>query len=112
MKSATKKIVPALLAVLSSACAHAPRPSPEQVRIVVHNPDANWVTVRACGPVGCSDFRTLGGNARTAFLLEGRGGTRAVVEGKRGDRYVARHPVDFTSGATFYLELTRNLQVQ
>ncbi|MBV9108016.1 MAG: hypothetical protein JO306_01260 [Gemmatimonadetes bacterium] len=103
------RLLHAGLLLLFSACAPAMRAAPGAVRIVVHNPELDPLMARACGPAGCSDFRRLDGRARTTFVLDGAGGTRAVVEGKRGDRFVARHPVDFAPGETYHVEMSLNL---
>lgn len=95
--------------VLVCACATWTRAAPQELRIVVHNPNPDALMVRACGPLGCSDFRRLEADSRDTFRLDGGGGTRAVVEGKLGDRFVARHPVDFTPGKTYHVELSANL---
>lgn len=102
-------LLPVGLLFLTAACAPAMRATPGVVRIRVHNPQPDAVMARACGPAGCSEFRRLGANGRTTFVLDGAGGTRAVVEAKRGDRFVARHPVDFAPGETCHVEMSLNL---
>ena len=92
-----------------AACAPTMRAAPGAVRIVVHNPEREPVMARVCGPLGCSAFRRIGGDVRTTFVVDGAGGSRAVVEGKRGDRFVARHPVDFAVGETYHVEIASNL---
>jgi len=104
------RLLPASLLLVATACAPtAIRSSPSAVRIVAHNPGLDPVLARACGPSGCSEFRRLEPRAHTTFLLDGSGGTRAVVEGKRGDRFVARHAVDFRPGETYHVEVVPNL---
>jgi hypothetical protein len=96
--------LPAAL-VLVSACAAAMGASRNEVTIVVRNAQQDGMAVRACGPLACSGFRRLDAGARGTFRLAAGGGSRAVVEGKRGDRFVARQPVDFTPGETVHVEL-------
>jgi hypothetical protein len=95
--------------LMGMACAPMGRSAQDRVRIVVHNPGADAVMVRTCGPVGCTDFRQIAAGARRTFVVSGGGGTRAVVEGKLGDQFVARHPVDFAGGGSFRVELAANL---
>jgi hypothetical protein len=104
------RLSPATLILIIAACSPAMRGTPGSVRIVVHNPEQDAVMARACGPSGCSAFRRLDAHARTTFTVDGAGGSRAVVEGKRGDRFVARHPVDFALGETYHVELAPNLR--
>jgi hypothetical protein len=96
-------------AALLSGCGVAPLQAPRDpgtVVITVRNLASRSLSTRVCGPVGCSLPQTLNAGARSRFLVQPGGGTRAVVTAMRGNRVVMQKPVDFAPGDEIEVDIS------
>ena len=92
-------------AALLAGCATVARHEPDKVNLLVHNPSYNAVNVQVCAPASCTPYVTVEGRASSRFSFVAAGGTRAMVTAKKGDRIVARHPIDYAPGDFYRIEL-------
>ena len=92
-------------ALVLAGCASVARHEPGKVNLLVHNPSYNAVNVQVCAPVSCTPYVAVAGRASSRFSFVATGGTRAVVTAKKGDRIVARHPIDYQAGDFYRIEL-------
>lgn len=75
------------------------------VVLAVRNSSATAVRVRVCPPSPCLPPREVAGGAEAEFRFAPGGGTRAVVEARRGDRVVDQQPVDYQPGERYHVVL-------
>ena len=80
--------------IVAAACASA-RGAPG-VRVRVVNAARYTMSVNACSPGPCSEFRQLRPGARTTFTLPWIGYSRYIVQGRDGDRVAIQVPIDFS----------------
>jgi hypothetical protein len=91
----SRRLIALGLIVVTAACASA-RGSAPGVRVRVVNAARYTMSVNACSPGPCSEFRRLRPGAGTIFTLPWIGYSRYIVQGRDGDRVAIQVPLDFS----------------